>query len=429
MSKKINIGIIGFGVVGSNTCLVLNRKKELFSRYTGIEYRIKKICDVDWKTEREWMPPEQLRTDNYSEIVNDPEIDMVVELIGKFQPAYEIIKKSLENGKAVVTANKFLLSKKLIELITLANENNTYLGFEASVAGAIPIIKGLRESFAGNRITSIIGILNGTTNFILSAMTRENKRFDDALLLARNLGYAENDPSLDISGADSAQKLAIISTYAFYHSITDDDFLIEGIDRIESEDIEFASELGYRIKLLAMAKRLDNLISLRVHPTLVPEGHMLSDVEDVYNAVYLEGDLFGRSLLYGEGAGGKAASSAVVADIIEIGKKISGRGHLPEIFTIESDIEIQPVERIETRYYLRFTAVDRPGVLASIARILGENKISIASVIQKKENPEHAVPIVMLTHRAVEKNVNNAIREIDKLSSVKNPTQKIRVED
>lgn len=429
MKNRLNIGIIGFGVVGGQTAAILHKKKNIFSSYHGIEFNIKKICEVNWKQKREWMPPENLRTQDYQEVIDDPEIDIVVELIGRFQPAYDIIRKSLENGKAVVTANKYVLSKKLIELIEIANKNHAYLGFEASVGGAIPIVKGLKESFAANRVSKIIGILNGTTNFILSAMTKKSQRFEDALLAAQSLGYAESDPSLDISGRDSAQKLAIISTYAFHCSISDDDFLIEGIDRIEPEDVEFASEFGYRIKLLAIAKRIDNTISLRVHPALIPKDHMLSDVEGVYNSVYLEGDLFGKSLLYGEGAGGKAASSAVLADIMEIGKKLSVNTHFSEHFPIEPRISILPVDKIETRYYLRFTAVDKPGVLAKIADILGRNSISIASVIQKKENPEKAVPIVMLTHKAIEKNIRQAITKINKLSCIKKPTQIIRVEE
>ncbi len=429
MSKKINIGIIGFGVVGSSTASILYRKKDIYSRYYGIEYSIKKICEIDWNREREWFPPEKLRTTNYMEIIEDPEIDLVVELVGKYQPAYEIIKRSLKKGKSVVTANKFLLSRKLIEFIKLASENKCYLGFEASVAGAIPIIKGLKEGFSANRIFSIVGILNGTTNFILSSMTKKKSEFEDALISAQKLGYAENDPSLDISGKDSAQKLAIISTYAFHHPISEDDFLIEGIDRINSIDIEFASELGYRIKLLAIARRDENKISLRVHPALVSTSHILSDVEDVYNAIYISGDLIGESLLYGQGAGGKAASSAVIADIIEIGKKIATRTYFSEEFFIEPEIEIQPVEEIETKYYLRFTALDKPGVLAKISEILGKNQISISSVIQKGENPEKSVPIVMLTHRAKEKNIRKAVSSIDRLSCITESTQIIRIEE
>ena len=429
MKEKINIGIIGCGTVGSNTALVMQNKRDLFTLHTGIEYRIKKICDIDWNREREWIPPEGMRTSSYLDIINDPDIDIVVELIGKIEPAYEIIVKSLKKKKAVVTANKFLLSKKLLELLSLASNNNTFLGFEASVAGAIPVIKGLRESFAANRINAIIGILNGTTNFILSAMTGKHQTFSEALDTARKLGYAESDPSLDISGKDSAQKLAIISTYAFHCPVSDDDFLIEGIDRIESQDMDFARELGYKIKLLAISRRIDSKISLRVHPALISSSHMLADVEDVYNAIYLEGDLFGKALLYGEGAGGKAASSAVIADIIEIGKKISSGARFSEKFVVHPEISIQSPDELMVKYYLRFTAVDRPGVLAKIADVLGKNKISIASVIQKKENPEHAVPIVMLTHRALEKNIKKAISIIDKLSCIQEPTRIIRVED
>ncbi|HPP66498.1 MAG TPA: homoserine dehydrogenase, partial [bacterium] len=353
---------------------------------------------------------------------------IIVELIGKFQPSYDIIRESLKQKKAVVTANKFLLSKKLMELLTLANDSGSYLGFEASVAGAIPLIKVLRESLAANSINSIIGILNGTTNYILSSMTERHQTFSEALKSAQNLGYAENEPVLDISGKDSAQKLAIASTYAFRCAISDNDFLIEGIESIEPQDINFARDLGYRIKLLAIAKRFDNMISLRVHPALIPINHMLSDVEGVYNAVYLEGDLFGKMLMYGEGAGGKAASSAVIADIIEIGRKLFLKSHLPEQFTINPSVRIQSPDKLETRYYLRFTAIDRYGVLANIANILGKNRISIASVIQKEENPEHAVPIVMLIHRAMEKNIRKAISEINKLPCIRQSTRIIRIE-
>ncbi len=428
MKEKISIGIIGYGTVGSNTAVILQEKNKIFASHTGIEFQLKKVCDNDWSRKREWMPPAAMRTSNYNDILNDPEIDIVVELIGKFQPAYNIIKKSLMQKKAVVTANKFLLSKKLTELLTLANTSSSYLGFEASVAGAIPVIKVLRESFVGNRINSIIGILNGTTNYILSSMSEKHQTFGDALKSAQKLGYAESNPSLDISGRDSAQKLAIISTYAFQRAISEDNFLIEGIEKIEIRDIEFARELGYRVKLLAIAKRTDDMVSLRVHPALIPVNHMLSDVEGVYNAVYLEGDLFGKTLMYGEGAGGKAASSAVIADIIEIGRKLFLKSHLSERFIINPRVNLQPADRIETRYYLRFTAIDRPRVLASIADILGKNRISIASVMQKEENPERAVPIVMLTHTAIEKNVRDAISAIDKLSYIRQPTQIIRVE-
>ncbi len=428
MRKKISIGIIGYGTVGSNTAAVLQKKNRFFADRTGIDFHIKKICDVNWDNKRDWMPPVSMRTNDYNDIINDPEINIVVELIGKFHPAYEIIKKSLRQGKAVVTANKFLLSKKLTELLTLADTSGSYLGFEASVAGAIPVIKMLRESFIGNRINSVIGILNGTTNYILSSMTEKHQTFSDALKSAQSLGYAESEPSLDISGKDSAQKLVIISTYAFQCGILDRDFLIEGIERIEPQDIDFARELGYKIKLLAIGKRLDDTVFLKVHPALIPVNHMLSDVESVYNAVYFEGDLFGKTLIYGEGAGGKAATSAVIADIMEIGRKLYLGSYLSEQFIINPHVKFQSSDELKTRYYLRFTAIDRHGVLASIANILGKNKISIASVIQKEENPEHAVPIVMLTHAAIEKNLQKAVSTIDKLSCIRHPTQIIRIE-
>lgn len=429
MNRRLSIGIIGFGTVGSHTTKILYEKRARFQRETGISFEVRRICDLDWKTRRIWMPPANICTTRLDEVLNDPEIDIIVELIGRIEPAWRIITDAMKSGKSVVTANKYLLSEHLCELLQICSKTGSYLGFEASVAGAIPIIKGLKESFAGNRIGRITGILNGTTNYILSAMSRGNKSFREALDAARKLGYAEADPSFDISGKDSAQKLAIISSFAFHTAVTPSDFPVEGIEGIEAEDIRFARDLGYRIKLLAIAARQDAGVQLRVHPALVPSGHLLAGVEDVYNAIYLEGDLLGRSLFYGEGAGGYAASSAVIADIIEIGRKLAAGTRIPEPFLLDANVRILRFENLFTRYYLRFTALDKPGVLAQIARILGKHNISIASVMQKEENPQKAVPILILTHKALEKNIRKAIAMVDCLPVVKAATRVIRVED
>jgi homoserine dehydrogenase len=428
MKNKINIGIVGFGVVGSHSAKVLTENKEYFLNKTGLEIEIKKICDTDWNKKRIWMPSEKQITTDFNEIINASDIDIVVELIGKENPAEQIIKNSLKNKKSVVTANKFLLSTKLFEILQLSNENKSYLGFEASVAGAIPIIKSIKEGFLSNNITRITAILNGTTNFILSSMTKNKIEFDQTLKNAQNLGYAESNPSLDISGMDTAQKLAILSTFAFHKNIIPDDFVTKGIEKIGQLDIEYAKQLGYKIKLLAFAVKENETIELSVQPALISENHPLSSIEDVYNGIYLEGDLFGKALFYGEGAGGYAAGSAIISDILDIGKKIAADIYLPEKFYMEENLKIKPSDEIISRYYLCFTAIDEPGVLAEISKILGNNGISISSVIQKEENPKQAVPIVILTHQTPEKNLKKAVNEIDKLSVIKKPTQIIKIE-
>ena len=428
MKNKINIGIVGFGVVGSHSAKVLTENKEYFLNKTGLEIEIKKICDTDWNKKRIWMPSEKQITTDFNEIINASDIDIVVELIGKENPAEQIIKNSLKNKKSVVTANKFLLSTKLFEILQLSNENKSYLGFEASVAGAIPIIKSIKEGFLSNNITRITAILNGTTNFILSSMTKNKIEFDQTLKNAQNLGYAESNPSLDISGMDTAQKLAILSTFAFHKNIIPDDFVTKGIEKIGQLDIEYAKQLGYKIKLLAFAVKENETIELSVQPALISENHPLSSIEDVYNGIYLEGDLFGKALFYGEGAGGYAAGSAIISDILDIGKKIAADIYLPEKFYMEENLKIKPSDEIISRYYLCFTAIDEPGVLAEISKILGNNGISISSVIQKEENPKQAGPIVILTHQTPEKNLKKAVNEIDKLSVIKKPTQIIKIE-
>ncbi|MCL5674611.1 MAG: homoserine dehydrogenase, partial [Candidatus Omnitrophica bacterium] len=273
MKKKIKIGIIGFGVVGSHTAKVLDENRLYFLKKTGIELEIKKICDTDWNKKRIWMPSKEQITSDFNEIINDPDIDIVVELIGKENPAEQIIRDSIKNKKSVVTANKFLLSTKLSELLQLSNENRSYLGFEASVAGAIPIIKSIKEGFLSNKITKITAILNGTTNFILSSMTENKMEFSDALKTAQKLGYAESNPSLDIAGMDTAQKLAILSTFAFHSRITAENFPIKGIEKIGQIDIEYAGSLGYKIKLLAIAKKENRTMELKVQPALISKTH------------------------------------------------------------------------------------------------------------------------------------------------------------
>ncbi|MCX8082638.1 MAG: homoserine dehydrogenase [bacterium] len=425
--KAVNIGIIGCGTVGSAVVETLLKTRNSLKQKTGVDFIISRVCDKDIK-KRSLLP--SLFTSNPEDIVNAPDIDIVVELIGGTDIAFDIIKRVLNKGKSVVTANKAVISERGRELFNLAEEKRVHIGFEASVAGAIPVIKTIRESFVGNNILKIFGILNGTTNYILTEMFHNSLNFTTALSMAKQRGYAEADPSLDIKGIDTAHKISILSTLAFRKYIHWKDIYVEGIETIEPIDINFTAEFGYRIKLLAVAKKEENKLDIRVHPALLPSKHLLSFVDGVYNGVYLEGDMFGRSLLYGEGAGGIAASSAVISDIVDIGKKLI-HNNLPykTIASEDKTMQLLSVEDVQTRYYFRFTALDRPGVLAGIARVLGENNISIASVIQKEESPEKAVPILMLTHRAKESFVRKAIKKIDKLPFIKSPTVIIRLEE
>ncbi|MCM8804255.1 MAG: homoserine dehydrogenase [Candidatus Omnitrophica bacterium] len=423
--KNINIGVIGCGRVGSSFIKNFIYKRNIIKEKTGIEINISKVFDKDKEKLSKF---EKLIAKSPEEIVLNENIDIVVELIGGIDDAYEFISKAIENKKSVVTANKALISKYGEEIFKKAREKKVYIGFEASVAGAIPIIKSLRESFIGNKITKIVGILNGTTNYILSEMYYKEISFEKALIEAKRLGYAEANPELDISGYDTAHKILILSYISFGHLFSIDKITVEGINNIEPIDINFANQLGYRIKLLGISRKEDNHIEIRVHPTLLPKSHILSLVEGVNNAVYVEGDLIGKSLFYGEGAGGDAAGSSVISDVVEISRKIISKNFIEENFIPKRVLNLKPFEEIETKYYFRFTAIDKPGVLAKISKILGDNNISILSVIQKQDNPKKAVPIIMLTHKAKEKNVIKAINLINKLDVIKNPTVIIRLE-
>jgi homoserine dehydrogenase len=425
--KIIKIGVLGCGTVGTHFINALTKNKKVLRDKTGIEFTIVKVLDKD-KRKKSLFP--DIFTSHEGEILESEDVDVVVELIGGIEYAYEFVKKSLMLGKSVVTANKALISEKGGEIFKLADENKVYIGFEASVAGAIPIIKAIRESFIGNQLSKMLGILNGTTNYILTRMSLNASNFSQALSQAQKFGYAEADPALDVTGFDTAHKLSILSTIAFNKSVYWKNIPIEGIENIDPMDISFTKEFGYRIKLLAVAQKKGRRLDLRVHPTLLPKKHPLSPVEGVYNAVYLEGNLAGRSLFYGEGAGGNAAASAVISDVVDIGEKLIYK-NLPckAAFYEDKRIVSLPIEDILTKYYFRFTALDKPGVLSRIAEILGRKGISIASVIQKQESPEKAVPILMLTHTAKENSVQKAISQINKLEIIKKPTVILRVEE
>ena len=426
MKRRISIGVVGCGTVGAEFIRAMARKRALLARRTGVSFRISSVFDADPARLRPWNA---LAASSAESIIRDPRIDIVVELIGGVETAYRHVTEALAAGKPVVTANKALLSERGGRIFSLAGRRGVPLGFEASVAAAIPVIKTLRESFIGNRITRLIGILNGTTNFILTRMTEEGMGFAQALRLAQARGYAEADPTLDITGMDAAHKLAILSRFAFNAAVPARFIPVSGIASLEPMDIAYAREFGYVVKLLAVGHRIGSRLDLRVHPALLSSSHLLTLVRDVHNAVYLEGDLIGKSLLYGEGAGGAAAASAGLSDVIEVGLQLRDGSFRPVGRVTEPGISQFPPQEVASQFYFRFMAADRPGVLARIARVLGDHDISIASVTQKSSSPRDAVPVVMLTHEARRIDVTRALRIINRFPVISAPTVAIAVEE
>jgi homoserine dehydrogenase len=429
--KAISVGIIGFGTVGTGTARILLKKRNELERKLGFPVVLKKIADLDIKRDRGIKLPKGILTDDSDAIIQDPGIDIVVELIGGIHPAREIIIKALKNRKHVVTANKALLAEEGSQIFKEAEKNKVDVGFEASVAGSIPIIKIVRESLIGNSINNIYGIINGTANYILTKMTEEKADFDTVLKEAQALGYAEADPTFDIEGVDSAHKLTILASLAYGIPISFKRVYTEGITRITPLDIEFASEFGYRIKLLAIAKKTGKDIEMRVHPTMLPEDDLISGVSGVFNAIFVEADAAGDALYYGRGAGEMPTGSAIVSDIVDIARNImtGSSGRLQGINAVEdTGLRIKNIEDIRTGYYLRFSAIDKPGVMSRISGILGSHNISIKSMIQKGRKKEKAVPVVMMTHEAREKDMRRALKEIDRLSIVSGRTMYLRVE-
>lgn len=430
----IKVGLIGWGTVGCGVIEVLRQNAEAIESRLGVRLELKRVADIDLDRSRPVMVPREMLTTRAEDILNDPEIRIVIELMGGLGAAKGFIIQALENKKHVVTANKALLAHAGNELFEIAARNDRSIGFEAAVAGGIPFIKSLREGLAGNQIDTIFGILNGTANFILTRMTRQGLSFQDALQEAQQKGYAEANPALDIEGTDTAHKLAIASAIAFGTPIQFDQVYVEGITHIDPIDIQFGEEFGYRLKLLAIARNLDDQLEMRVHPTLIPRDHVLAGVDGAYNAVHVHGNAVGNIMLYGLGAGMMPTGSAVVSDLIDLARDILGNtpARIPPLaFRAEKlkEAVIKPISGVTTCYYLRFAALDRPGVLSRIAGILGQNQISIASVIQKGRQVEEAVPIVMITHEALESSMQKALTEINQLEVVAGPTQVIRIEN
>jgi homoserine dehydrogenase len=429
--KKINLGIIGFGNVGSGVVRILREKRSILTQKIGLEINVKKICDKDITSKRDISTDKHILTKDAYQIINDPQIDIVVELMGGVQSAKEYIIEALKKGKNIVTANKALLAQEGRELFALASDRGKNIYFEASVGAGIPIIKSLREGLVANKFYSIFGIVNGTSNFILSRMSQANRTFKDALAEAKLKGFAEKDPSLDVEGIDSAHKLILLTYLCFGKFVDFKDVFIEGILRISLADVNYASELGFEIKLLAIAKKEMDELEVRVHPTLVPKHNLLASVSGVFNAIYVSSDLAGNLLFYGPGAGQMSAASAVVSDIVDLTQDIKAGLFRPTLNIVEdkSIRKLRKIDEFESRYYIRFMAVDRPGVLAKISGILAKFGISIALVTQKERRKTRVVPIVMVIHEAKEKGLRQALALINRLDVVKEKPVAIRMEE
>ena len=431
--KEIKVGMIGFGTVGKGLAEVLHSQRERLVKRTGMSIRLAGIADHGTTALPEKFADIPL-TKDAKELINNPEIDIIVELIGGIEPAKTFVLQAIASGKHVVTANKALLSQEGAEIFAAAAAKGVEVGFEASVGGGIPVIKALKEGLVANRILSIMGIMNGTANYILTRMTDECIAFAEVLKDAQRLGFAEADPTYDIEGIDTAHKLAILMTMAYGMPITHREIATEGISSIEPMDIELARELGCRIKLLAISRNHGDHVEARVHPTMVPQTHLLASISGAYNAIHFQGDTVGNVLLYGQGAGMIPTGSAVAADVVDIARDIqSGSiGRVPSLAYLPAEMRprrITPMDELSGRYYFRLTVLDQPGVLATVAGVLSKYEISIESVIQKGRKKVGAVPLVIVTHHAKESAVRGALEEIGKLESVTAPVVKIRILD
>ena len=431
MQNKIHVGLIGVGTVGVGVARALLEKGRMLEKRVGARVVLRRACDRDFRRVPGFRLPAHVKTSDASDILRDPDIQIVVELIGGLEPAKTFILEALRRGKHVVTANKALLAHAGRELFAAATKAKADLYFEASVGGGIPIIKALREGLIANELDTILGIVNGTSNYVLTRMREKQLSFHEALLEAKQHGYAERNPSLDIDGHDASHKLAILTLLGFGVQVRLSDIHVEGISNISQADIQYADELGYCIKPLAIAKEVDHELEVRVHPTLLAKTHLLANVNGVYNAIYVHGDMVGSELFYGRGAGQNPAASSVVSDIADIARNIASGTGLRIPLNRHPSRAVRRLRRmgdIETRYYMRFLATDKPGVLARIAGVLGRHHISIASVHQKERRAARTVPVVMMTHDARESNVRRALETIDRLGFVKPPTVSIRTE-
>ncbi|MFP4155821.1 MAG: homoserine dehydrogenase [Halothiobacillaceae bacterium] len=433
-NKPMKVGLLGLGTVGGGVVNVLARNAEEIARRAG--RRIEVVHAAARRLDAPRICPTDgiLLTTNPMEVVENPEVDVVVELMGGMRPAGDLIRRALSLGKPVVTANKALIALEGGELFEIAQDNGTLVAFEAAVAGGIPIIKAMREGLAGNRIEWLAGIINGTGNFILTAMRDEGRDFGDVLAEAQRLGYAEADPTFDVEGVDAAHKLTILAAIAFGMPLKFDEVYTEGISALTREDVAYAEELGYGIKHLGIARRREEGVELRVHPTLIPARRLIANVDGVKNAVLVWGDAVGPTLYYGAGAGDEPTASAVVADLVDVVRTLTAdpNHRVPHLAVVPdqlTDMPVLPMDEVRTAYYLRLEAYDQPGVLADIARILADAGISIEAMIQKEAGEDSSyLPIIMLTHQIIESAMNEAIRQIEALGTVRSPVTRIRVE-
>jgi homoserine dehydrogenase len=432
--QSVKIGILGLGTVGSGTVNVLTRNSREISRRAGRDIEVYRAADRDLDKPKDCDVSDINLTEDAFEVINDPEIEIVVELIGGTGIAKDLVIKAIESGKHVVTANKALIAMHGNELFELAQQKGVTIAFEAAVAGGIPIIKSMREGLAGNRIEWLAGIINGTGNFILTEMREKGRDFADVLAEAQALGYAEADPTFDIEGIDAAHKLTIMASIAFGIPLQYYKCFTEGISKVSQEDVQYAAELGYQIKHLGIAKKTAEGVELRVHPTLIPHRRLIANVNGVMNAIVVKGDAVGPTLYYGAGAGSDATASAVVADIVDIVRALTTdpENRVPHLaFQPDAlrDTPILPMTEVVTSYYLRIHTLDKPGVLADITRILSKEGINIEAILQKQpEEHEGMVPIIMLTQAVVERNMDRAIAEIEALDSVPDSIMRIRME-
>ncbi|MBN8455003.1 homoserine dehydrogenase [Accumulibacter sp.] len=433
--KAINVGLLGIGTVGGGTFSVLRRNGEEIARRAGRPIRITVVADRNPDRARELTAGACRVTDDAFAVVGDPEVDIVVELIGGYGVALELVLQAIANGKHVVTANKALLAKHGNEIFAAARDKGVMVAFEAAVAGGIPIIKALREGLTANRIEWIAGIINGTTNFILSEMRDKGLSFAAVLQEAQRLGYAEADPTFDVEGVDAAHKLSIMSAIAFGNAMNFDKAHIEGISQLDAADIRYAEQLGYRIKLLGITKRTAEGVELRVHPTLIPARRLIANVEGAMNAVLVKGDAVGATLYYGKGAGAEPTASAVIADLVDVTRmhtadpehRVPHLAFQPDAMV---DLAILPISAVVSSYYLRLRVEDRPGVLADVTRILADNGISIVAMIQREPGEgEEQTDIIMLTHKTREREVDTAIAGIESLAAVRGRIIRLRLEE
>jgi len=432
--KEIGVGLLGFGTIGTGVVKLLERNASLIEEKLGARLKLKKIADLDITTDRGVPVEAGVLTSNAEEVVSNPEISVVIELIGGYKIARELILKAIENGKHIVTANKALLAVHGEEIYAAAARKGVEVRYEAAVGGGIPVLSAIKGNMAANHFGTVLGILNGTCNYILTRMTRDGADFAAVLKNAQELGYAEADPTFDIEGTDTAHKLAILVTLCFGTRVVFEDIYTEGISAISAIDINYAKEFGFKIKLLAIGKLDGDRVEARVHPTMIPLDYPLADVDGVFNAIRLTGDFVDTVMFYGRGAGMDPTASAIVGDAMAIarnlmagiGRRCSPLGYLDNKL---KNLAIKPIGEIIGKYYLRFSALDKPGVLARIAGALGKHDISIESMIQSARMAGETVPIVIMTHEARESDIRQALGEIDSFDFIKEKSKLIRIED